>query len=67
MLTTESARPGRARSGRMIELTDITKRYIMGDVIVDAPHPGVGRSKYDDFTVLLFFGFSSSDVDKRGN
>jgi len=38
-----------------------------GDVIVDAPHPGVGRSKYDDFTVLLFFGFSLSDVDKRGS
>ena len=38
-----------------------------GDVVVDAPHPGVGRSKYDDFTVLLFFGFSRSDVDQRGN
>jgi hypothetical protein len=38
-----------------------------GDVVVDAPHPGVGKSKYDDFTVLLFFGFSLSDVDKRGN
>jgi hypothetical protein len=38
-----------------------------GDVIVDAPQPGVGKSKYDDFTVLLFFGFSLSDVDKRGN
>jgi len=38
-----------------------------GDVMVDAPHPGVGRSKYDDFTVLLFFGFSLSDVDTRGN
>ena len=38
-----------------------------GNVIVDAPHPGVGRSKYDDFTVLLFFGFTLSDVDKRGS
>lgn len=38
-----------------------------GDVVVDAPHPGVGRSKYDDFTVLLFFGFSLSDVDKPSN
>jgi hypothetical protein len=34
---------------------------------VDAPGPGVGRSKYDDFTVLLFFGFSLSDVNKSGN
>lgn len=38
-----------------------------GDVVVDAPRPGVGRSKYDDFTVLLFFGFSLSDVDKPSN
>lgn len=38
-----------------------------GDTIVDAPSPGVGRSKYDDFTVLLFFGFSLSDVNERGN
>jgi hypothetical protein len=38
-----------------------------GDTIVDAPGPGVGRSKYDDFTVLLFFGFSLSDVNKSGN
>ena len=38
-----------------------------GDVVADAPHPGIGRSKYDDFTVLLFFGFSLSDVDKRGS
>ena len=38
-----------------------------GDTVVDAPGPGVGRSKYDDFTVLLFFGFSLTDVDKRGN
>jgi len=38
-----------------------------GNVIVDGPHPAVGRSKYDDFTVLLFFGFTLSDVDKRGS
>ena len=38
-----------------------------GDVVVDAPAPGLGRAKYDDFTVLLFFGFSLSDVNKRGD
>ncbi len=38
-----------------------------GDTIVDALSAGVGRSKYDDFTVLLFFGFSLSDLNKRGN
>jgi hypothetical protein len=38
-----------------------------GDTIVDAPMPGVGRAKYDDFTVLLFLGFSLTDVDKRAN
>ncbi len=37
------------------------------DTIVDAPSPAIGRSKYDDFTVLLFFGFSLTDVNKRGN
>lgn len=36
-----------------------------GDVIMDAPAPGVGRAKYDDFTVLLFVGFTVSDVNKR--
>jgi len=36
-----------------------------GDVVVDAPTPGVGRAKYDDFTVLLFLGFTLSDVYKR--
>jgi hypothetical protein len=40
---------------------------VKSDTIVDAPSPGVGRSKYDDFTVLLFFGFSLSDVNKHGN
>ena len=36
-----------------------------GDVVVDAPTHGVGRAKYDDFTVLLFLGFTLSDVNKR--
>jgi hypothetical protein len=36
-----------------------------GDVVVDAPAPGVGRAKYDDFTVLLFVGFTVSDVNER--
>lgn len=36
-----------------------------GDVVVDAPAPGVGRARYDDFTVLLFLGFTVSDVNKR--
>jgi hypothetical protein len=31
-----------------------------------APAALVG-AKYDDFTMLLFLGFSLSDVDKRGN
>jgi len=38
-----------------------------GDVVMDAPGPGIGRAKYDDFTVLLFIGFTLSDVDKRPN
>ena len=32
---------------------------------MDAPAPGIGRAKYDDFTVLLFLGFTVSDVNKR--
>jgi len=36
-----------------------------GDTVLDAPAPGVGRAKYDDFTVLLFIGFTRSDVDQR--
>jgi hypothetical protein len=32
---------------------------------VDQLPPGVGRSKSDDFTVLLFIGFSVSDVEQR--
>ena len=27
--------------------------------------PGVGRSKYDNFTVLIFLGFTLSDVEKH--
>ena len=34
-----------------------------GDSLVDAPAPGVGRAKLDDFTILLFIGFTRSDVD----
>ena len=29
------------------------------------PAPGVGRSKYDNFTVLIIFGFTQSDVEKH--
>jgi hypothetical protein len=36
-----------------------------GNSVVDAPAPGIGRAKYDDFTVLLFIGFTRSDVDQR--
>jgi hypothetical protein len=32
---------------------------------VDQLPPGVGRAKSDDFTVLVFIGFSSSDLDMR--
>jgi hypothetical protein len=38
-----------------------------GDSLVDAPAPGVGRAKLDDFTILLFIGFTRSDVDQRAN
>jgi hypothetical protein len=38
-----------------------------GDTMVDAPAPGIGRAKYDDITLLLFIGFSLSDVDKRAD
>jgi hypothetical protein len=31
---------------------------------VDQLPPGVGRAKSDDFTVLIFIGFSVSDLDK---
>lgn len=36
-----------------------------GNSVVDAPAPGIGRAKYDDFTVLLLIGFTRSDVDQR--
>jgi hypothetical protein len=35
-----------------------------GDFVDQLP-PGVGRSKSDDFTVLLFIGFSVTDVEQR--
>lgn len=38
-----------------------------GDTLMDAPAPGIGRAKYDDFTLLLFIGFSVSDVDQRAD
>ena len=38
-----------------------------GDTVVDAPAPGIGRAKYDDLTLLLFIGFTLSDVDRRDN
>jgi hypothetical protein len=36
-----------------------------GDTLVDAPAPGIGRAKLDDFTLLLFIGFTRSDIDQR--
>ena len=35
--------------------------FIEGHVGPQAP--GVGRAKYDNFTVLILFGFTLSDVD----
>lgn len=36
------------------------------DRFMDATIPaGVGRSKYDEFTILIVFGFSSDDLDER--
>lgn len=35
------------------------------DDFVDQLPPGIGHSKSDDFTILLFIGFSRSDLDKR--
>ena len=32
---------------------------------VDRLPPGIGHAKSDDFTVLIFIGFSSSDLDMR--
>jgi len=36
-----------------------------GDVIMDTPPPHVGRAKYDDFTILLFIGFTRSDINQH--
>ena len=33
------------------------------DTPLDPQAPGVGRAKYDNFTVLILFGFTLSDVD----
>ena len=35
------------------------------DAVVNAPPPATGRAKYDKYTVLLFIGFTLSDVDKH--
>src|SRR5437773_2827096 len=35
------------------------------DTPLAAQAPGVGRSKYDNVTVLIFFGFTLSDVEKH--
>jgi hypothetical protein len=35
------------------------------DIVVDAPPPGIGRAKYDNFTLLIFLGFTVTDVEKR--
>jgi hypothetical protein len=35
------------------------------DTPLAAQAPGVGRSKYDNFTVLIIFGFTLSDVEKH--
>jgi hypothetical protein len=33
--------------------------------VVGSQPPGVGRAKYDNFTVLLFIGFTVADTEKR--
>ncbi|HEX9409155.1 MAG TPA: hypothetical protein VGA23_05845 [Methylomirabilota bacterium] len=35
------------------------------DTLLGMQAPGIGRAKYDNFTVLLFIGFTVSDVEKR--
>lgn len=35
------------------------------DTLLGTQAPGIGRAKYDNFTVLLFIGFTVSDVEKR--
>jgi hypothetical protein len=34
------------------------------DAVVGTQPPGVGRAKYDNFTILLIIGFTVSDVEK---
>jgi len=33
------------------------------DAIVNAPPPGIGRSKFDKFKILLVFGFNVTDAE----
>jgi hypothetical protein len=35
------------------------------DMLVDAPPVATGRAKLDKYTVLIFFGYTETDVDKR--
>jgi uncharacterized membrane protein (DUF441 family) len=35
------------------------------DTLLGMQAPGIGRAKYDNFTVLLFIGFTVSNVEKR--
>jgi hypothetical protein len=35
------------------------------DMLVDAPPVATGRAKLDKFTVLIFFGYTETDVDKH--
>ena len=35
------------------------------DTPLDPQAPGVGRAKYDNFTVLILFGFTLRDVEQR--
>jgi len=38
-----------------------------GDTVADGSALGVGRAKYDDFTILLFIGFTLSDLEQRSD
>lgn len=35
------------------------------DALVETLPPGLGRAKYDNYTLLLFIGFTWTDVEKR--
>ena len=35
------------------------------DMLVDAPPVATGRAKLDKYTVLIFFGYTETDVDKH--